>query len=177
MSDKFPTFVRCCLKRDNQIWQRRAERAAQNKGGVGFASSPKPPAPLSYSKWSEYRMIQTKKIKLELHVPPQDSAAAPARSVAGYTRPAPVDFSSGKRRIWEEQWATRFADGRCLYCGGCNHRAADCTARKKAQAFKAAGAELMERGTWTGSGESGKDFVNWRRMALQLTIEVLFHML
>jgi len=30
----------------------------------------------------------------------------------------------------------RFVDGRCVYCGGFNHRAAECAARKKAQTIK-----------------------------------------
>jgi len=36
-----------------------------------------------------------------------------------------------------------------------NYRAAECVARKKAQTFQAAGAELKEEGTGTGSEESG----------------------
>jgi hypothetical protein len=68
-----------------------------------------------------------------------------------------MDLNTGKRRISGEERAKRFADGRCLYCGGCNHRAAECAARKKAQTFKAAGAEVNEVGTKEGSEESGKD--------------------
>jgi len=46
MPEELPAFVMVCPKRDNQIRQRRAEKAAQNKaGGIGFAS-PRPP-PLS----------------------------------------------------------------------------------------------------------------------------------
>ena len=78
-------------------------------------------------------------------------------TVPGYTGPAPMDLSAGRRRISDEERAKRFADGRCLYCGGFNHRAAECAARKKAQTFKAAGAEVKEVGTREGSEESGKD--------------------
>jgi len=60
-------------------------------------------------------------------------------------------------------------DGRCLYCGGFNHWAAECAARKEAQMFKAARAEVKEVGTKEGSKESGKDLVNPSRMALWLT--------
>jgi len=102
-------------------------------GGMGFASSPKPPAS------------------------PKDPAGDPAGRVAGYTGPAPMDLSAGKRRISAEERAKRFADGRCLYCGGFNHRAVDCAARKKAPTFKAARAEVKEVGTKEGSEESGKD--------------------
>jgi len=134
MPDELPAFVTVCQKRDNQIRQRRAEKAAQNKGsGIGFASSPRPP--------------QT----------PKAPEIAPAGMVAGYTGPAPMDLSAVNRRISTEERAKRFVDGRCLYCGGFNHRAAECTARKKAQTFKAAGAEVKEVGTKDGSEETGKD--------------------
>ena len=106
---------------------------AQNKGGgIGFAS-PRPSHP------------------------PMAPETAPAGTVAGYTGPAPMDLSTGKRRISAEERAKRFADGRCLYCGRFNHRAAECAARKKAQTFKAAEAEIKEGGTKEGSEESGKD--------------------
>jgi len=133
MPEELPAFVTVCQKRDNQIRQRRAEKAAQNNGsGIGFAS-PRPP---SAQKAPE---------------------AAPAGTIAGYTGPAPMYLSAGKRRISAEERAKRFADGRCLYCGGLNHRVAECAARKKAQTFKAAGAEVKEVGTKDGSEESGKD--------------------
>ena len=67
-----------------------------------------------------------------------------------------MDPSAGRRRISAEERAKRFTDGRCLNCGGFNHRAAECAATKKAQMFKAAGAEVKEVGTGTGSEESGK---------------------
>ena len=137
MPEELPTFGMVCQKWDNQIRQRRAENAAQNTGGgTGFASSPKPPAP------------------------PKDPTGAPAGTVAGYTGLAPMDLSPGRRRISVEKRAKRFMVGRCLYCGGFNHRAAECAARKKAQTFKAAGAELKEVGTGAGSEESGKEQVN-----------------
>ena len=133
MPEELPAFVTVCQKRDNQIRQRRAEKAAQNKGrGIGFASSRPPPAPKA-------------------------PETAPAGTVVGYSGPALMDLSAGKRRISTEERAKRFADGRCLYCGGFNHRAAECAARKKAQTFKAAGAEVKEVGTKDGSEESGKD--------------------
>jgi len=133
MPEELPAFVTDCQKRNNQIRQRRAEKPAQNKGsGIGFAS-PRPPPP---SKAPE---------------------EAPAGTVAGYTGPAPMDLSARKRRISAEERAKRFVDVRCLYCGGFNHRVAQCAARKKAQTFKAAGAEIKEVGTKEGSEESGKD--------------------
>jgi len=137
MAEELPAFVTVCQKRDNQIRQRCAEKAAQNRGsGTGFASSPRPPAP------------------------PEDSAGAPAETVAGYTGPAPMDLSAGRKMISVEESAKRFTDGRCLYCGGFNHRAAECVARTKAQTFKEAGAELKGVGTRTGAEESGTEQVN-----------------
>jgi hypothetical protein len=133
MPEELPAFVTLCQKRDNQIRQRHAEKAAQNKGsGIGFASPRPPPTPKA-------------------------PETVPAGTVAGYTGPAPMDLSAGKRRISAEERAKRFADGRFFYCGGFNHRAAECAARKKAQTFKASGAEIKEVGTKTGSKESGKD--------------------
>jgi hypothetical protein len=133
MPEELPAFVTVCQKRDNQIRQRQAEKVAQNKGsGIGSASSR--PALL-----------------------PKAPETVPAGTIARYTGPAPMDLSAGKRRISAEERAKRFADGRCLYCGGFNHRAAECAARKKAQTFKAAGAKVKEVGTKEGSKESGKD--------------------
>jgi len=136
MPEELPAFVTLCQKGDNSIRQPRAEKAAQYKGGgTGFASSPRPPAP------------------------PQDPAGAPTGKVAGCTVPAPMDLSAGRRRISAEERAKRFTHGRCLYCGGFNHRAAECAARKKAHTFKAAGTEVKDVGTGTGSKESGKEVV------------------
>jgi hypothetical protein len=133
MPEELPAFVTVCQKRDNQIRQQGAEKAAQNKASkIGFASPRPPSAPMA-------------------------PEAAPAGTVAGYTKPARMDLSAGMRRISAEERAKRFADGRCLYCGGFNHRAAECVARKKAQTFKAAGAEAKEVGTKEGSEEWGKD--------------------
>jgi hypothetical protein len=68
-----------------------------------------------------------------------------------------MDLRARKTRISAEERAKRFVDGRCLYCGGFNHSAAECAARKKTQTFKSAGAEIKEAGTKEGSEESGKD--------------------
>jgi hypothetical protein len=133
MPEELPAFVMACQKRDNQIRQWRAEKAGQNKGGgVGFPSPRPPPAPKA-----------------------PDTAVA--GTVTGYTRLTLMDHSGGKRRISAEERAKRFVDGRCLYYGRFNHRAAEYVARKKAQTFKAAGAEFKAVGTKEGSEESGKD--------------------
>jgi hypothetical protein len=64
--------------------------------------------------------------------------------VARYTGPAPIDISAYRGKISDEERVKRFADGRCLYCGGFNHRALDCAVTEKARSFWAAGAEVKE---------------------------------
>jgi hypothetical protein len=137
MPDELPAFVAMCQKRDNQIRQRKAEKAAQHKwtSSTGSPSALRTPAP------------------------PKAPKAAPGETVAGYTGPAPMDLSAGRRRITDEERAKRFADGRCLYCGGFNHRAVDCAVRKKARSFKVAGAEVKEVGK-EDSTEKGKERVD-----------------
>jgi len=71
-----------------------------------------------------------------------------------------MHLSAGRRRISDEERATRFADGRCLYCGGFNHRAVDCAIRKKAQSLKAARAEVKEVGEKEDTREKGKERVD-----------------
>jgi len=149
--EEHPAFVTVCQKQDHQIRQWHLEKVAQDThGGTGFASSPRPPAP------------------------PKDPAGASPGPVAEYPGPATMDLSAGGRRISAEERANRLMDGWCFYCGEFNHRAAGSAVRKKAQTCKAAGAEVKEVGSGTGSKESGKQQVNWRRMALQLTGRVLF---
>jgi hypothetical protein len=69
-------------------------------------------------------------------------------------------LSAGRRRIPDEERAKRSADGRCLYCGGFNHRAVDCAVRKKARSFKAAGAKVKEAGVKEDSKEKGIELVD-----------------
>jgi hypothetical protein len=122
MPDELPAFITLCQKRDNQIRQRKEEKAAHHKWTSSTGSPSAPRAP----------------------VPPKTPESVPAGTVAGYTGPAPKDLTAGTRRISDEDRAKRFADGRCLYCGGFNHKAVDCAVRKKARLFKAAGAEVKE---------------------------------
>jgi hypothetical protein len=71
-----------------------------------------------------------------------------------------MDLSAGRRRISDEERAKRFADGRCLYCGGFNHRAVDCAVRKKARPFKVAGAEVEGAEGKEDSKGKGKEQVD-----------------
>jgi len=134
LPDELPPVLSVWKKQYNRIQQRRAEKAAPTTGGgTCFPTAPRPLAPL------------------------KDPAGAPGGSAAGYTGPAPMDPSAGRRRISVEERAKRFTDGRCLNCGRLNHRVEECAARKKAQTFKAAGAEVKDVGTGTGSDELGKE--------------------
>jgi len=63
-------------------------------------------------------------------------------------------------KLSAEGRAKKFADGTCLYCGDCNHWAAECTERNTSQTLKAARAEVVEVQTWGGSNELGKIVVN-----------------
>jgi hypothetical protein len=132
------TFVSTCQTRDNQIRQRKVEKAAKHKwtSSTGLPSAPRAP------------------------VPRKAPEAAPAGTVAGYTGPTPMDLSAGRRRISDKERAKRFVDGRCLYYGGFNHRVVDCAVRKKAQSFKAAGAEAKEVGEKEDLKEKGKEWVD-----------------
>jgi hypothetical protein len=138
VSDDLGTFVSTCQKRDDQIRHRKAERAAQHKwsSSTGLPSAPRAP------------------------VRPMAPEAAPAGTVARYTGPEPMDLSADRRRISDEERAKRFADARCLYCGGFNHKAVDCMVRKQARSFKAAGAEVKEVGEKDDLKEKGKERVD-----------------
>jgi hypothetical protein len=138
MPDELPAFVTLSQKWDNNIRQRKAEKAAQHKWTPSAGSPSAPRAP----------------------TPPKAPETAPAGTVAGYTGPAPMDHSAGRRRISDEESAKRFADGRCLNCGGFNHRAVDCAVRKQARPFKAAGAEVKEAEGKEDSREKGKERVD-----------------
>jgi hypothetical protein len=71
-----------------------------------------------------------------------------------------MDLSAGKRRISDEERTKRFAEGRCLYCGGFSHRAVDCAVRKKARPFTVAGAEVKETEGKEDSEGKGKERVD-----------------
>jgi hypothetical protein len=107
MPEDLPAFVTLWQKRDNQIRQRKAEKAAQHKWTSPSATKPPPPPPAAMTP-----------------------EKAPAGTVAGYTGPAPMDLSAGRRKISAEERQKRFEEGRCLYCGGFNHRTVDCGKEK-----------------------------------------------
>jgi len=44
-----------------------------------------------------------------------------------------VNVSEARRKLSVEERAKRFVNGRYIYCGGFNHRLADCAAMKTAE--------------------------------------------
>jgi hypothetical protein len=138
MLDELSAFVTLCQKRDNQIRHRKVQKAPQYKwtASAGAPSTLRAPAP------------------------PKEPEIAPAGTVAGYTGPAPMELSAGRRSISDEEMAKRFADGRWLYCGGFNQRAVDCAVRKKARSFKVAGAEVKEVEGKEDPKDKGKERVD-----------------
>ncbi|KAF8537899.1 hypothetical protein BDD12DRAFT_806557 [Trichophaea hybrida] len=96
----------------------------------------------------------------KVRTPQQDPQTAPAGMVARYTGRAPIDLSAGRRRMLDNQRAMRFADGRCLYCGGFNDRVVECAVRNKARSFKAAGAEVKDVDRKESSKDQGKQHVD-----------------
>jgi len=75
---------------------------------------------------------------------------------------------ASKKMISGKVRAIMFAYGMCEHCGGFNHRAAECMARKKAQTFMAAGEAEMEVGPKECSEESGNVLFNPSRITLWL---------
>jgi len=53
-----------------------------------------------------------------------------------------MDLSTGRKRISAEEKAKTIADGKYLDSGGFNHRAAECTAKKKTPMCNKAGVEI-----------------------------------
>jgi hypothetical protein len=138
MPEDLPAFVTLCQTRDNQIRQRRAEKAAQHKWTSPSATKPPPPPAATAPE------------------------KAPAGTVAGHTGPAPMDLSAGRRKISDEERQKRVEEGRCLYFGGFNHRAVDCAVRKQARTFRVAGAEVKEAEEKTDG--KGKGQVDWGKV-------------
>ena len=78
----------------------------------------------------------------KLQTSPQDLAVAFAGTVVGYLEPECPDSMAVRWQLSADVRAKRSDNRRCLYCGWLNYIAVECTDRKKAQIFKAAGAEL-----------------------------------
>jgi len=98
----FPGFVSLLQRMDTSIRARNQERS-RNTPRETWSRLPAstPSAPVSFP------------------------APAPAAAANNFG-PAPMDLSSGRRTLTQEEKNQRMAEGRCLYCGGLGHRARNC---------------------------------------------------
>ena len=58
--------------------------------------------------------------------PPAPTMTTSQVSTATSTQPGPVVFSSKRRRLTPDERQRRMAEGKCNYCGGLVHMAANC---------------------------------------------------
>jgi hypothetical protein len=58
--------------------------------------------------------------------PRTTTAAPPHPTSQSATAPGPMDLSASKKKLSEQERAARLREGRCLYCGGVGHMAAQC---------------------------------------------------
>jgi hypothetical protein len=56
----------------------------------------------------------------------QTTTATPHTTTQSATAPGPMDLSASKKKLSEQECTARLREGRCLYCGGVGHMAAQC---------------------------------------------------
>lgn len=66
---------------------------------------------------------------------PPKTTPHPTSSNSGYYGTAPMDLSSGRRRVSPEEKVRRIREGLCLYCGQAGHVASACPLAAKARTF------------------------------------------
>jgi len=88
--------------------------------------------------------------------PPRNSttSATPNTSQSA-TAPGPMDLSASRKKLSEQERAARLREGRCLYCGGLGHMAAQCP-NKSRNPFRAAAAQVSDSEPTTPSGASSE---------------------
>jgi hypothetical protein len=82
---------------------------------------------------------------------PRTQASAPAATSQSATAPGPMDLSASRRKLSEQERAARLREGRCLYCGGLGHMAAQCP-NKSRNPFRAAAVMVSDSESTTSSG-------------------------
>jgi len=80
------------------------------------------------------------------------TSATPTTSQSA-TAQGPMDLSSSRKKLSEQERAARLREGRCLYCGGLGHMAAQCP-NKSRNPFCAAAAQVSDSKSTVSSGAS-----------------------
>jgi hypothetical protein len=75
---------------------------------------------------------------------PRATTTTPTNQSA--TAPGPMDLSASKKKLSDQERAARLREGRCLYCGGVGHMAAQCP-NKNRNPFRAAAATVSDADT------------------------------
>jgi len=79
-------------------------------------------------------------------------SATPTTSQSA-TAPGPMDLSASRKKLSEQERAARLREGRCLYCGGLGHMAAQCP-NKSRNPFRADAAQVSDSESTASSGVS-----------------------
>ena len=86
--------------------------------------------------------------------PRPQNTSSPATNQSA-TATGPMDLSASRRKLSEQERAARLREGRCLYCGGLGHMAAQCP-NKSRNPFRAAAAMVSDCESTTSSGASSE---------------------
>lgn len=86
---------------------------------------------------------------------PRTQAPTSTTTNQSATAPVPMDLSASKKKLSEQERAARLREGRCLYCGGLGHMAAQCP-NKSRNPFRAAAAVMSDSESTTSSGASSE---------------------
>ena len=80
----------------------------------------------SYSRSAALNQPTTTPTYHAASLPPAPTTTTPRGSTATSTEPGPMDLSLNRRPLTPEERQRRMAEGRCRYCGGLGHMAANC---------------------------------------------------
>jgi len=86
---------------------------------------------------------------------PRPQNTSPPATNQSATAPGPMDLSASRKKLSEQERAARLREGRCLYCGGLGHMAAQCP-NKSRNPFCAAAAIVSDSESTTPSGASSE---------------------
>jgi len=86
---------------------------------------------------------------------PRPQNTSPPATNQSATAPGPMDLSVSRKKLSEQESAARPREGRCLYCGGLGHMAAQCP-NKSRNPFRAAAAIVSDSESTPSSGASSE---------------------